>query len=107
MLPPPGQVCVPAPQLGPHTALTQAVPAAHGVQSTPSLVPQAFEELFPTQTPLQRWKPASQSTTHCPDALQVTLLLSGAVQTVQLLPHEFGLVLVLDTQVRVAPVPHW
>jgi hypothetical protein len=49
----------------------------------------------------------SQSTTHCPEALQVTLALSGAVQTVQLLPHEFGLVLVLETQVSVAPVPHW
>jgi hypothetical protein len=44
--------------------------------------------------------------THCPELLQVTLPLSGgAVQTVQLLPHEFGLVLVLDTQVRLAPVP--
>ena len=103
----PGQVCVPAPQLTPHVALTHAEPAGHAVQSRPSRVPQAVEELFPTQTPLQRWKPVLQSCTHCPDALQVTLPLSGAVQTVQLLPHELGLVLVLETQVRLAPVPHW
>jgi hypothetical protein len=102
-----GQVCVPAPQLRPHEALTHAEPAGHAVQSRPSLVPQALEELLPTQTPLQRWKPVSQSCTHCPEALQVTLPLSGAVQTVQLLPHELGFVLVLDTQVRLAPVPHW
>ena len=102
-----GQVCVPAPQLTPHAALTHAEPVGQGVQSRPSLVPQALVELLPTQTPLQRWNPVLQSCTHCPDVLQVTVPLSGAVQTVQLLPHEFGLVLVLDTQVRLAPVPHW
>ena len=107
MLPVPGQVWVPGPQLAPHIALTHALPVGHAVQSTPSSVPQAFEELLPTQTPLQRWKPVLQSTTHCPAALQVTVALSGAVQTVQLLPHEFGLVLVLETHVSVAPVPHW
>lgn len=76
------------------------------MQSSPFLVPQAVEELFPTQRPLHRWKPVLHAGTHCPELLQVTLPLSGgAVQTVQLLPHEFGLVLVLDTQVRLAPVP--
>jgi hypothetical protein len=33
-------------------------------------------------------------------------LSGGATHTVQLLPHELGLVLVFDTQVRVAPAPH-
>ena len=33
-------------------------------------------------------------------------LSGGATHTVQLLPHELGLVLVFDTQVRLAPVPH-
>ena len=33
-------------------------------------------------------------------------LSGGAVHTVQLLPHELGFVLVFDTQVRLAPVPH-
>ena len=56
-----GQVWVPAPQATPHTALTQALPVGHAVQSTPSRVPQAFDELLPTQMPLQRWKPVSQS----------------------------------------------
>jgi hypothetical protein len=107
MLLPPGQVWVPGPQLAPHAALTHAEPVGQAVQSRPSRVPQAFVELLPTQTPLQRWKPVLQSTTHWPAALQETVLLSGAVQTVQLLPHEFGLVLVLETQVSVAPVPHW
>jgi hypothetical protein len=102
-----GHMCVPAPQVEPHMALTQAVPVGHGEQSRLSLDPQAADELLPMQTPLQRWNPASQSCTHAPAALQVTLPLSGgATQTVQLLPHEFGLVLVLDTQVRLAPVPH-
>jgi hypothetical protein len=100
-------MCVPAPQTLPQAALTHAVPSGHGEQSTPFLVPQALDELFPTQRPLQRWKPVLHACTHCPEALQVTLPLSGgAVQTVQLLPHELGLVLVLDTQVRLAPVPH-
>jgi hypothetical protein len=55
-----GQVWVPAPQAVPHAALTQALPVGHAVQSTPSLVPQAFDELLPTQMPLHRWKPVSQ-----------------------------------------------
>jgi hypothetical protein len=39
--------------------------------------------------------------------LQVTLPLSGgAVQTVQVLPHELTLVLPLTTHVVVAPLPH-
>jgi len=55
-----GQVWVPAPQATPQAALTQALPVGHAVQSTPSCVPQAFDELLPTQMPLQRWKPVSQ-----------------------------------------------
>jgi hypothetical protein len=45
--------------------------------------------------------------TQLPWALQVTVPLVGAVQTVQLLPHDIGLVLPLITQVAFAPVPHW
>ena len=42
-----------------------------------------------------------------PAALQVTLPLSnGGVQTVHEVPHELMFVLVLDTQVVFAPVPH-
>lgn len=42
-----------------------------------------------------------------PWALQVTVPFVGAVQTVQLLPHEVMLVLPFTTQVALAPVPHW
>ena len=45
--------------------------------------------------------------TQAPAALQVTVPLAGAVQTVQLLPHDVIAVLPLITQVAVAPVPHW
>ena len=102
-----GQVCVPAPQTTPHIAFTHARPVSHAVQSTPSRVPHAFDELLPTQIPLQRWKPVSHAGTHVPCALQVTLPLSGASHTVQLLPHELMLVLPLTVQVRLAPAPHW
>lgn len=102
-----GQVCVPAPQTTPQAAFTQAVPSGHAVQSTPSCVPHAFDELLPTQIPLQRWNPVLQCCTHAPCALQVTVPLSGASQTVQLLPHELMFVLPLTVQVRLAPVPHW
>ena len=45
--------------------------------------------------------------TQDPAALQVTLPLSnGGVQTVHEVPHELMFVLVLDTQVVFAPVPH-
>jgi hypothetical protein len=103
----PGHWCVPAPQTTPQAALTQAVPCGQGVQSTPLRVPQAFDELLPTQMPLQRWKPVLHAGTHVPAALQVTVPLSGASQTVHELPHELMLVLPLTTQVRLAPVPHW
>jgi hypothetical protein len=98
---------VPAPQTSPHIAFTQALPVSHAVQSTPSCVPHAFDELLPTQIPLQRWNPVLQCCTHAPCALQVTVPLSGASHTVQLLPHELMLVLLLTVQVRLAPVPHW
>jgi hypothetical protein len=100
-----GQVCVPEPQTTPHIALTHAVPSGQGVQSTPFWVPQVAEELLLTQTPLHRCQPALQAGTHTPWALQVTLPLSGAAQTVQVLPHEVMLVLPLTTQVAPAPVP--
>jgi hypothetical protein len=45
--------------------------------------------------------------TQAPAALQITVPFAGAVQTVQLLPHEVMLVLPLITQVAFAPVPHW
>lgn len=48
-----------------------------------------------------------QAGTHIPWALQVTVPFVGAVQTVQLLPHEVMLVLPFTTQVALAPVPHW
>jgi hypothetical protein len=74
-----GQVCVPAPQLGPHMAFTQASPAPHGSQSTPSWVPHVADALLLTQVPLQRWKPALQSGTQVDVApLQVTVPLLGA-----------------------------
>jgi hypothetical protein len=47
-----------------------------------------------------------QAGTHCPAALQVTAPFAGAVQTVQLLPHEVMDVLLFTTQVAAAPVPH-
>jgi hypothetical protein len=102
-----GQVCVPAPQTSPHAAFTQPWPVGHAVQSRPSRVPHAFDELLPTQIPLQRWNPVSQCWMHAPCALQVTLPLSGASHTVQLLPHELMFVLPLTVQVRLGAVPHW
>jgi hypothetical protein len=101
-----GQVWVPAPHETPHMAFTHAVPVGHGVQSTPFIVPHVSDELLLTQTPLQRCQPVLHAGTHDPDALQVTLPLSGAVQATQLLPHELMLVLLLTTQVVLAPVPH-
>lgn len=101
-----GQVWVPAPHTTPQAAFTQAVPVGHGVQSTPFIVPQVSEELLLTQTPLHRCHPASHAETHDPEALQVTLPLSGAMQAMQLLPHELTFVLPLTTQVVLAPVPH-
>jgi hypothetical protein len=46
-----------------------------------------------------------QARTQAPAALQVTVPFAGAVQTVQLLPHDVTAVLPLITQVAVAPVP--
>jgi len=101
-----GQVCVPAPHETPQAAFTHAVPVGQGVQSRPSIVPQVSEELLLTQTPLHRCQPVLQAATHDPDALQVTVPLSGAMQATQLLPHELTLVLPLTMQVVLAPVPH-
>ena len=101
-----GQVWVPAPQTTPQAALTHAVPLGHGVQSTPSIVPHVSDELLLTQTPLQRCHPVLQAGTQVPDALQVTLPLSGAEQARQLLPQELMFVLLFTTQVVFAPVPH-
>ena len=47
-----------------------------------------------------------QARTHAPAALQVTVPFVGAVQTVQLFPHDVMAVLPLITHVAVAPVPH-
>jgi hypothetical protein len=47
-----------------------------------------------------------QARTQLPAALQVTVPFVGAVQTVQLLPHEVMLVLPLMTHAAFAPVPH-
>ena len=102
-----GHMWVPAPHMTPQAPLTQAVPVGHGVQSVPSMVPQVADALLLTQRPLQRCQPASQSGTHVPAVLHVTLPLSGGgTQTVHELPHELGLVLLLATQVVVAPLPH-
>lgn len=102
-----GHMCVPAPQTTPHVAFVHAVPVGHGVQSTPSMVPHVSDELLLTHTPLQRCQPALQSGTHVLVApLQVTVPLSGAVQARQLVPHEVTLLLLLVTQVRLAPEPH-
>ena len=43
---------------------------------------------------------------HMPFVVHMLVPLVGAVQTVQLLPHDMGLVLPFTTQVRLAPVPH-
>jgi len=100
-------VCVPAPHTTPHVAFVHAVPVGQGVQSTPSIVPHVSDELLLTQTPLHRCQPALQSGTHVLVApLQVTVPLSGAVQARQLVPQELTLLLLLVTQVRLAPVPH-
>jgi hypothetical protein len=48
----------------------------------------------------------SQARTQVPAVLQVTVPFAGAVQTVQLLPHEVIAVLPLITHAAVAPVPH-
>jgi hypothetical protein len=65
--------------------------------------------LFATQVMFapvpQEWNPASQVRTHWPEPLQVTPPFAGAVQTVQLLPHEVMEVLLLITHVAFAPVP--
>lgn len=47
-----------------------------------------------------------QAATQAPAALQLTVPLVGAVQTVQLFPHDSVLVLPFTTQVLFAPVPH-
>lgn len=47
-----------------------------------------------------------QARTQFPAVLQVTVPLVGAVQTVQLLPHEVIEVLPSITHVKVAPAPH-
>lgn len=47
-----------------------------------------------------------QAGTQAPAVLQLTVPFAGAVQTVQLLPHESVLVLPFTTQVLFAPVPH-
>ena len=104
----PMHMCVPAPQTTPHVPFTQAVLAGHGVQSTPSIVPQVSDELLLTQMPLHRCQPLLQRGTHVPVApVHVTLPLSGAEQAVQVLPHELTLLLLLAVQVAAAPVPHW
>jgi hypothetical protein len=93
-----GQVWVPAPQLGPQAAFTQASPAPQGPQSTPSWVPHVAEALLLTQIPLHRWKPAMQSGTHVDVApLQVTVPLLGATHAWQVVPHELTLLLAFDT----------
>jgi len=101
-------MCVPAPQTTPQAPLTHPWPPGHGVQSTPSIVPQVSEELLLTQMPPQRCQPLLQSGTHAPVVpLHMTVPLSGAEQAVQVLPHELTLVLLLAVQVAFAPVPHW
>ena len=103
-----GHMCVPAPQTTPQAPFTQPWPLGHGVQSTPSIVPQVSDELLLTQMPLQRCQPLLQSGTHVPVVpVHVTVPLSGAEQAVQVLPHELTLVLLLAVQVAAAPVPHW
>ena len=47
-----------------------------------------------------------QAGTQLPAALQLTVPFVGAAHTVQVLPHDRVLVLLLTTQVALAPVPH-
>ena len=97
-----------APQVAPLQAGVPFGTAAHAVH--PLAVQPDATLLLATQVPAaadpHRWKPVLQARTHAPPALHVTVPLAGAVQTVQLLPHDMGLVLPLMTQVAVAPVPH-
>jgi hypothetical protein len=46
-----------------------------------------------------------QARTQAPAALQLTVPFAGAVQTVQLLPHDMTSVLPLITHLALSPVP--
>jgi hypothetical protein len=93
-----GHMCVPAPQTAPQTACAeQAEPVGHGVQSTPSIVPQVAVAVLLTQSPLHMWWLALQAGTHWPLALQVTLPFAGGIHTVQVFPHDAMLVLPFAT----------
>ncbi len=92
--------------------LHEAVPvpaggAAHAVQ--PLAVQPEAGLLLATQVMFapvpHEWKPVLQARTQAPALLQVTEPFAGAVHTVQLFPHEVIEVLLLITQVAVAPVP--
>jgi len=75
------------------------------VQAAPVVF--VFAAQVPNSGPLvHRWKVALHAGTQAVP-LQLTVPLVGAVQTVQLLPHEVMEVLPSITHVKVAPVPHW
>jgi hypothetical protein len=99
-----GQPWLPAAQVTPQTAPLQAgappAGAAHAVQP-PAVHPDATLLLamhVPAAAVPHRWKPALQARAHAPAVLQVTVPLAGAVQTVQLSPHDVTAVLPLMMQ---------
>jgi hypothetical protein len=95
-------------QVVPVHAAVPLVGVAHAVQ--PLAVQPEATLLSATQAAFapapHKWKPVLQARTQFPAALQVTVPFAGAVQTVQLFPHEVIAVLPLITHVAVAPVPH-
>ena len=99
-----GQPWKPAAQVMLHTAPLQLAPPlavpAHAVQP-PAVHPDATLLLamhVPAAAVPHRWKPALQARAHAPAVLQVTVPLAGAVQTVQLSPHDVTAVLPLMMQ---------
>jgi hypothetical protein len=102
----PPHICMPAPHALTHIPLAlQASLAPQGEQSRVSSVPQKLLSELRTQTFPQRCRPVGQSGTQAVP-LQVMLPLVGAAgHTVQVLPQDVMLVLLLTTQVALAPVP--
>jgi hypothetical protein len=111
-----GHMCVPAPQTTPQAPVTQPWPVGHGVQSTPSIVPQVSDELLLTQMPPQMCQPVLQWVVHVrvvPSQVtlhvlpvQVAVPLVGAAQAVQPLAVQPEATLLLATQFAFAPFPH-
>jgi hypothetical protein len=102
----PPQMCWFAPHDVSQTpAELHAEPVGQGEQSTVSSVPQKLLSEFSTQAPPHRWRLAGQSGTQAVPLQVMVPLVGAAGQTVQLFPHDVMLVLLLTTQVALAPDP--